>query len=191
MIRYAHTLDSPIGPLVVVVGPDGALTEIEFGRTHHNRLFERMERAQIGLEQDPRRTDPVARQLDEYFAGVRRAFDLALAPEGTPFQLRVWEELRRIPYGVTTTYGKIAERIGKPTASRAVGLANGSNPIPIVVPCHRVIGSSGALTGFGGGIDVKAALLALESGQLAWLDLVAPAAKSEGIADLRSDQGMT
>jgi|SRR5579872_3250889 len=170
MNRYFRTLDSPIGPLGIIVNADGAVAEIEFLRTHRNRLMEHLERE--GLEPDDRRTDGVVRQLDEYFAGTRRSFDVPLAPRGTPFQLRVWEELRRIPYGMTTTYGKIAERIGKPTASRAVGLANGSNPIPIIVPCHRVIGTNGALTGFGGGLDVKAALLALESGQLAWTDVL-------------------
>lgn len=172
MTRYVSTLDSPIGPLIVVADGNGALTEIEFGRTHPDRFFERMERAGAALERGAARTDAAARQLDEYFAGRRRAFDLTLAPDGTPFQLRVWEELRRIPYGTTTTYGTIAKSLGKPNASRAVGLANGANPIPIIVPCHRVIGSGGALTGFGGGIDIKAALLALESGQLTWLELL-------------------
>ena len=102
------------------------------------------------------------RQLTEYFAGARRAFDLPLAASGTPFQRRVWEALRRIPYGETISYGELARRIGKPTASRAVGAANGRNPIAIVVPCHRVIGADGTLIGYGGGLPVKEALLALE-----------------------------
>lgn len=105
------------------------------------------------------------RQLAEYFAGRRTAFDVPLAPEGTAFQLRVWAELRRIPYGQTISYGELARRVGQPRAARAVGAANGANPIPIIVPCHRVIGASGKLTGFGGGLDVKAQLLALESAQ--------------------------
>lgn len=105
------------------------------------------------------------RQLEEYFAGRRTSFDLPLAPQGTSFQLRVWEELRRIPYGQTISYGELARRVGLPRAARAVGAANGANPLPIVVPCHRVIGANGTLTGFGGGIEAKAELLAIESGQ--------------------------
>lgn len=105
----------------------------------------------------------VRRQLDEYFAGERKAFDLRLHLTGTDFQVRVLEELQRIPYGKTTSYGAIAKRIGRPRAMRAVGAANGRNPIPIVIPCHRVIGSTGDLTGFGGGLDTKAALLRLEA----------------------------
>ena len=102
-------------------------------------------------------------QLDEYFAGERRDFDLPLKLSGTEFQLAVLKELRRIPYGETASYGDIAKRIGRPRAVRAVGAANGRNPLPIVVPCHRVIGSDGDLTGFGGGLDTKAALLRLEA----------------------------
>ena len=102
-------------------------------------------------------------QLKEYFAGTRKDFDLPLSLAGTEFQLRVLDELRRIPYGETTSYGDIAARIGKPKAMRAVGAANGRNPIPIIVPCHRVIGSTGKLTGFGGGLDTKQALLQLEA----------------------------
>lgn len=106
-----------------------------------------------------------ARQLDEYFARTRRTFNLPLAPEGTPFKQRVWQELQRIPYGETVSYGELAERIGQPTASRAVGAANGANPIPVIIPCHRAIGADGSLTGFGGGLAVKRKLLALEAGQ--------------------------
>ncbi len=107
----------------------------------------------------------VARQLAEYFAGRRREFEVALQPAGTPFQLAVWEELCRIPYGETTSYGQLDKRLGRPDASRAVGMANGSNPIAIIQPCHRVIGASGKLTGFGGGLDLKQALLELERGE--------------------------
>lgn len=102
------------------------------------------------------------RQLEEYFAGTRREFDLPLAPRGTEFQQRVWERLCRIEYGATMTYGALAAHLGNAKASRAVGLANGSNPIPVVIPCHRVIGADGSLTGFGGGLPIKGALLALE-----------------------------
>ena len=101
-------------------------------------------------------------QLAQYFAGERRAFDLPLAPVGTPFQLEVWSALRKIPFGETRSYGEQAASIGRPSAVRAVGAANGRNPLTIVVPCHRVIGSSGQLTGFASGIDNKRALLELE-----------------------------
>jgi methylated-DNA-[protein]-cysteine S-methyltransferase len=102
------------------------------------------------------------RQLNEYFAGTRRDFDLPLRLQGTPFQQRVWKSLTEIPYGETWSYGELAKRIGNPNASRAVGLANGRNPISILVPCHRVIGADGSLTGYGGGLDRKRWLLAHE-----------------------------
>jgi methylated-DNA-[protein]-cysteine S-methyltransferase len=106
----------------------------------------------------------VIRQLEAYFAGERDRFDLALAPAGTPFQREVWSLLRTIPYGETASYGELARRLGRSTAaSRAVGAANGANPIPIVIPCHRVIGADGSLTGFGGGLPIKRRLLALEA----------------------------
>ena len=104
------------------------------------------------------------RQLAEYFAGERREFELPLAPEGTPFMRRVWAELVKVPYGAIATYGEIAERIGNPGGSRAVGLANNRNPIAIIIPCHRIIGSSGKLVGYAGGVELKERLLALESG---------------------------
>lgn len=110
--------------------------------------------------------DVVRAQLDEYFAARRTTFDVPLALEGTAFQLRVWAALQEIPYGETTSYGEIARRIGEPSSSRAVGLANGSNPISVIVPCHRVIGASGKLTGYGGGLERKRALLDLERGLL-------------------------
>jgi methylated-DNA-[protein]-cysteine S-methyltransferase len=102
------------------------------------------------------------RQLREYFSGRRTEFELPLAPQGTAFQRGVWRQLQEIPYGETISYGELAKRVGNPKASRAVGAANGQNPIPIVIPCHRVIGSNGKLTGFGGGLPTKEALLALE-----------------------------
>jgi methylated-DNA-[protein]-cysteine S-methyltransferase len=115
--------------------------------------------------QDGGALQDVERQLRDYFAGELREFDLQLAPVGTEFQLRVWKELREIPYGETISYGALARRVGNIKASRAVGLANGCNPIAIIVPCHRVIGSDGSLTGFGGGLRNKEILLRLESGQ--------------------------
>lgn len=107
--------------------------------------------------------DNLQRLLDAYFAGRRVAFDLPLMPAGTAFQRSVWDALRGIPYGETVSYGEIARRVGRPAAVRAVGAANGSNPIPILIPCHRVIGANGALTGYGGGLDRKRKLLALEA----------------------------
>jgi methylated-DNA-[protein]-cysteine S-methyltransferase len=106
----------------------------------------------------------VIAQLEAYFAGELRRFDLPLAPEGTPFQREVWSALTAIPYGETVSYGELARRLGRPAASRAVGAANGQNPIPIVIPCHRVIGADGSLTGFGGGLAIKRRLLDLEAG---------------------------
>jgi methylated-DNA-[protein]-cysteine S-methyltransferase len=113
---------------------------------------------------DDRALRAAVRELRAYFAGELRQFSLPLAPVGTPFQLDVWNALAAIPYGETTSYGEMAQRIGRPRAVRAVGAANGANPLPIVLPCHRVIGSNGSLTGFGGGLPLKQALLALESG---------------------------
>lgn len=112
---------------------------------------------------DDARFAPATAQLAAYFGGDLTDFNVPLDPSGTPFQMRVWEALRAIPYGQTVSYGQVAARIGQPTASRAVGLANGRNPISIIVPCHRVIGASGSLTGYGGGLDRKQLLLALES----------------------------
>jgi methylated-DNA-[protein]-cysteine S-methyltransferase len=109
--------------------------------------------------------DEARRQLDAYFAGRRKVFELPLGLEGTPFQLRVWSALQEIPFGETRSYGDLARAIGKPTATRAVGAANGANPISIIVPCHRVVGADGALTGFGGGIERKKFLLGLEQGR--------------------------
>ena len=118
------------------------------------------------LREDLAALRKVVHQLRAYFAGELESFDLDLAPEGTPFQQKVWSELLKIPYGETISYGELARRIGNPSASRAVGLANGSNPIPIIIPCHRVIGSNGKLTGYGGGLPIKEKLLALEKRQL-------------------------
>jgi methylated-DNA-[protein]-cysteine S-methyltransferase len=146
---------SPIGDLLLVANEEGLL-EVHFPPALPPR---RSQRAFGPLTE-------VIRQLSEYFAGSRKEFDVPLALRGTPFQLDVWRALQRIPYGETRSYEQIAHSIGRPTATRAVGAANGANPIPIIVPCHRVIGKNGALTGFGGGIPVKRMLLDLECGSL-------------------------
>jgi methylated-DNA-[protein]-cysteine S-methyltransferase len=111
---------------------------------------------------DDRAFPEVKRQLLAYFSGELTSFELSLSPQGTEFQRQVWQALRTIPYGQTRSYGDVAKQIGRPLASRAVGAANGRNPLPIVIPCHRVIGSTGTLTGFGGGLEAKATLLRLE-----------------------------
>lgn len=152
---YYHIMQSPIGGLLLA-GDEDALHFVHF-------------------QNGPRPTQPARdwqrsdtpfreamRQLRAYFNGKLQQFDLPLAPEGTEFQMRVWRALRSIPYGETWSYGELARRIRKPTASRAVGAANGRNPIPVIIPCHRVIGANGALTGFGGGLPIKRKLLALE-----------------------------
>lgn len=152
---YYCYLNTPIGDLLLA-GNQDALSLIGFPEGSMRR------------EPDPDwiySEKPFAdarQQLSEYFEGSRQSFDLNLRPDGTEFQLRVLEELQQIPYGSTVSYGDVAERIGKPKAVRAVGAANGRNPIPIVIPCHRVIGSDGKMTGFGGGIPTKKALLRLE-----------------------------
>ena len=156
---YYSRIDSPVGPLLLAVSERG-LVALEFdGRSILK-----------GWEESAEKTAPYARQLEEYFAGGRRRFDLPLDLRGTDFQKRCWQELLKIPYGETRSYAEIARAIGNPAAVRAVGLANGKNPIAIVVPCHRVIGSDGSLTGYGGGLETKRKLLQLEgalSGSLA------------------------
>ena len=166
MTYYTTTVPSPIGTLLVVVDGQGAIVRIDFPNdTTRDQVAAELARRSIELADSKEKTAAVRRQLDEYFAGARRSFDLPLAPEGTEFQRRVWLALREIPYGETTSYGDLAGRLGRPGASRAVGRANATNPIPIVIPCHRVIGADGSLTGFGGGIDLKRRLLELERGE--------------------------
>ena len=149
-------VDSPIGPLTLVVDDDGALVRLAMDRQAH------LPDAAAFGERDDAVAPDAAAQVAQYFAGTRQAFDLVLAPVGTPFQRRVWDALAEIGFGDTATYGDIANRIGAPGAARAVGLAVGRNPIGIVVPCHRVVGSAGALTGYAGGVDRKQWLLAHE-----------------------------
>jgi methylated-DNA-[protein]-cysteine S-methyltransferase len=149
----AHTVvDTPIGQLVLM-GEDNRLTQLEF-----------IDSPRVKCEgtRDDRAFGDARAQLDAYFAGELRQFDFAMDPRGTDFQRRVWDALLRIPYGTTTTYGQLAAELGVPRAHRAVGAANGRNPIAIVIPCHRLIGASGSLTGYGGGLDRKRWLLDLE-----------------------------
>ena len=148
------TFKSPIGPLTVRA-ENGTITGVWM---EDDDLPEHID------ETPP--LDEARRQLDAYFAGELREFDLPLAPAGSEFQLGVWRELAKIPYGETISYGELAARVGDPTKARAVGAANGRNPLPVIVPCHRVIGADGSLTGFGGGLDRKRRLLELERGVL-------------------------
>ncbi|HZU40850.1 MAG TPA: methylated-DNA--[protein]-cysteine S-methyltransferase [Solirubrobacteraceae bacterium] len=153
-------IDSPLGPLLATADADGRLT----------RLHMQGGRDPLSVRPGWRREDgaffELRAQLGEYFAGRRREFSLELAPAGSEFELRVWAALREIPYGETASYGEIARRVGAPGAARAVGLANGRNPIAVIVPCHRVIGADGSLTGYGGGLERKRLLLDLEAGVL-------------------------
>lgn len=142
-----RAIKTPIGPLTLQAD-EAAVTAIRFGAD--------------GARDASPLLDAAEAQLREYFAGARRTFDLPLAPHGTAFQQRVWTALRAIPYGETRTYGELAAAIDSPNASRAVGMANHRNPIPIVIPCHRVIGANGTLTGYAGGLEIKRRLLALE-----------------------------
>ena len=150
-----RTIDSPIGPLTLA-GRSGTLTHLRMVE----QTYEPADRGDWRLE--PEGFADAVEQLGRYFAGELTEFNFPLALEGTEFQREVWAALQTIPYGETRSYGEIAKAIGRPGASRAVGLANGHNPISIIVPCHRVIGASGSLTGYGGGIDRKLALLQLE-----------------------------
>jgi len=168
MTTTCTTIDSPVGPLLVAAGDDGLRT-IEFHQARHP-----VKRGADWREGSHPLIDRVRRQLEEYFDGRRTAFDLPLAPRGTEFQQMVWQTLASIPYGQTVSYAQLASRVGRPTAMRAVGAANGRNPLPIVLPCHRVIGADGSLTGFGGGLPTKRFLLELE-GALPKSDLFAVA----------------
>ena len=156
---YYTKIPSPLGPLLLVANDHG-LRFVSFAARRRAIV------PQPDWTQGEAPFRETILQLHAYFRGKLKEFDLPLAMEGSAFQLRVWESLRAVPFGKTISYGELAERIGQPKAARAVGLANSSNPIPIIVPCHRVIGSNGNLTGYGGGISIKEKLLSFESGQL-------------------------
>jgi methylated-DNA-[protein]-cysteine S-methyltransferase len=165
--RRSHAVvDSPVGPLTLVAA-DGVLAGLYMTEQRH--LPPREVFGEPAEDDEP--LAEAAAQLREYFGGQRTQFDLELGLAGTAFQRRVWAALRDIPYGQTISYGRLADRIGQPSASRAVGLANGKNPVGIIVPCHRVVGATGSLTGYGGGIERKRFLLAHEQ-QVSGLTLV-------------------
>jgi methylated-DNA-[protein]-cysteine S-methyltransferase len=156
-MKHHTVIDSPYGPLTLVAD-DGTLCGLYMVDQRHRPPEEN-----FGTPDDTPFTETTA-QLQAYFAGELKEFTLRLRLHGTPFQQTVWDQLRRIPYGETRSYGDLADALGKPGASRAVGLANGKNPIGIIVPCHRVVGANGSLTGYGGGLDRKQRLLDFESG---------------------------
>jgi methylated-DNA-[protein]-cysteine S-methyltransferase len=147
-MTFSTQLSTPVGPLTLE-GDDNFLTRLGFGSPD-------------SPQGDARAVGAAAIQLEQYFAGERTEFDLDVDLQGTPFERRVWAEVRAIPFGETATYAEIARRVGSPSACRAVGRANGRNPIAVIVPCHRVVGSDGSLTGYAGGIEMKRALLDLE-----------------------------
>ncbi len=154
-VTYWHEVASVIGPLLLT-GTGTALTGVYF------QAGPRPARPQVHWVRRAAAFAEAGRQLEEYFSGRRQVFDLALAPVGTQFQLAVWRALQGIGYGHTTSYGQLARDLGHAHGARAVGLANGSNPLPVIIPCHRVIGADGSLTGFGGGLAIKRALLHVE-----------------------------
>jgi methylated-DNA-[protein]-cysteine S-methyltransferase len=159
IVKQYCCYQSPIGQLLLV-GADGVLEELHFANSPDQ---EKIIDDRRHYQHDQAGFAKVIQQLSEYFSGRRQDFDLTLSPKGTAFQQSIWQELRKIPFGRTASYGEIARRVGNPKASRAVGMANSKNPIPIIVPCHRVIGKDGSLTGFGGGLEVKKQLLTLEN----------------------------
>lgn len=154
---FRSLLETPVGALQIAVDADGKLVEVLLP----NRRPTALSSGQLPTAAE-RGMRAARAQLSEYFAGKRREFDLPLEPAGSPFERQVWKRLLTVPYGVTTSYGAIASELGLINGARAVGRANGANPIPIVIPCHRVIGSNGELTGYGGGLPLKRALLELE-----------------------------
>jgi len=159
-------VDSPVGPLLVAATDQGLL-RISFDADPEHELDRLARVAGRRILRAPRAVDPVRRELDEYFDQRREAFDLGLDLRGiTPFTMQVLEELARVPYGQTATYGELAARVGRPRAARAIGMIMNHNPIPIVLPCHRIVGSNGSLVGYGGGLDRKEQLLRLEGALL-------------------------
>ena len=190
MYAYLDAIDSPVGPIAFAADGDGALLGVTFLEGPAALTLEQeLERDGYRIRDPGGVTAPARRQLCDYFAGTRVSFDVPLVLRGSAFQQRVWSELRRIPFAEVRTYAQIAKAIGRPTAARAVGRANATNRIPIIIPCHRVIGADGSLTGFGGGLGLKARLLSFEAAQGASgpLFLTPPAAM--GSAPVRAPIG--
>lgn len=164
-IFYYSNIESPVGPLTLVSSQQG-LMRVTFSAAHKLTNFtSTLKKRDPESEwiEDNEKLREVILQLQEYFEGKRKTFSLELDLKGTPFQIQVWQTLQKVPYGETSTYGEIANRIGSPNASRAVGNACRANPIPIIIPCHRIIGKNGQLTGFAGGLEIKRKLLELET----------------------------
>lgn len=167
MRLLAHRFETPIGPLLAAVDGEGRLVRIDFRAAGPlDALAAAIRASGDDVAWDRAACADVVAEMDAYFRGELREFTLPLRPRGTGFERRVWDALLRIPYGRTRTYGSLAAELGRPDAARAVGRANAANPIPIVIPCHRVIGANGKLAGYGGGLDVKDYLLALEGAVL-------------------------
>lgn len=154
--RWGHRFQTPLGAMVALLEADGCLVRLGFfpQQVRDSDLVDVQWDAELG--------QAVEQQLAEYFAGARRSFDLRLKPQGTPFQQRVWSALQAVPFGQTISYQTLSNRLGNPAATRAVGRANGANPIPIIIPCHRIVGSDGTLTGYAGGLQFKIGLLRVE-----------------------------
>jgi methylated-DNA-[protein]-cysteine S-methyltransferase len=164
MLAFLDTVDSPAGPLSFAVDEDGALLFVSFLEGRYPTTIEQdLVREGYQIARDPARTAAARQQLTEYAAGTRQTFDLSVKLVGSEWQKAIWTALMEIPFGETRSYGDLARMLGRPQAARAVGRANGSNRIPLVIPCHRVIGADGTLTGFGGGLHLKTALLAHEA----------------------------
>jgi methylated-DNA-[protein]-cysteine S-methyltransferase len=166
-VAYLDTVEEAPGPLAFAVNDAGALLWLQFLDGRYERtIAQELDRAGFRVAREPRRTAAARAELREYCAGARRAFDVPLVLAGSDWQNTVWRALTRIPYGETRTYSEVAAMVGRPAAARAVGRANATNPLPLVVPCHRVLGADGALTGYGGGLHLKIRLLAHEGVQV-------------------------
>ncbi len=167
---YSRNVETPIGRILVAATPAGVCRVCFPGeRPEHRYLWFNRYFSILPLEQNHPVVDRAVSQIEEYFARHRHSFDVPLDLRGTDFQLRVWTELAKVPFGATTSYGELARRVGKPGGARAIGNALGNNPVPIIVPCHRVIGHDQSLVGFGGGLSVKEQLLELEQARIPFL----------------------
>jgi len=168
---YLDSIDSPMGALQFATTSEGALLGLQFLDGHYPlTLQQELARDGFCLNQDLTRTAQARREVVDYFAGRRHAFNVPLVIRGPPFQIAVWNALLQIPFGATRTYAQVALMIGRPTAARAVGRATATNRIPLVIPCHRVIGADGSLTGFAGGLHLKERLLAFEAARISRVD---------------------